>query len=210
MPVGQPEVQIYRNLIELRWQNRDQMTSFLKISALFVLVISITACTKPKVHELRPIEYVTFDSRESFGCRVNGRLFSPKAADSSLMGDCSYRVTYADASRVFQITANRSEADCRYISITITLDSVDFSNVTRYRLGSPGLKKNYAQYSFIRHCSADKVDIFTSDDIFGVVVITRYDPQKKIVRGTFEFSLRAPDGFMYNVSDGVFDRHYKE
>lgn len=176
---------------------------------LFLLVLVFSQCTKPTVHYLRPIPMVTFDSRELFGCRINGEPYSPQAADSASLGSCSYYPTYeGDQGFRFQINGDRHEASCRFFSLGIILDSIELRAGASYVLGSPGVRKNYGKYLLVTECSQPAVELLTSDDVPGIVTITSYDRTKKIIRGVFDFKVKDPDGNLYRISDGVFDRHY--
>ena len=177
---------------------------------LLLVVPVFMRCTKPKIHYLRPIVLATPDSRELFGCRINGNPFSPQATDSASMGSCTNRKVYNNASGYrFEITANRHESACRFFSLSIVLDSVEVRRGQAYALGSPGAKKNYARYSFISDCSQGSKELYTADDLPGIVVITKYDTLKKVVHGTFDFKIKDHLGNIYRISDGIFDRHFK-
>jgi hypothetical protein len=180
---------------------------------LFILCCSallfLTYCTKPTVHYLRPVVLVSPDSREFFGCRINGHPFSPVAPDSSALGSCTYTPYYrGDSGWVFKISGNRHEEDCAHYTVSITLDSVHLEVGKTYHLGSPGPKKNYGSYAFVPGCSRQKVELFSFDERPGIITITKLDRNKKIVTGTFDFRVRDQNGFIFRMSDGAFDRHY--
>lgn len=176
----------------------------------FLVAMSFVHCTKPTIHDLHPIVLFTPESREFFGCRINGKSYSPKAADSASLGSCSYNIAYAgNSGGVFNINGDHHESACRFFSLGITLDSIALENGKTFRLGSPGPKKNYGWYAFYTACSQQMVKIYTSDELEGEVTITRFDPDKRIVTGTFDFRLKDANGNLYRVSDGIFDRHFK-
>jgi hypothetical protein len=177
----------------------------------FLLLIPVfIQCTKPTVHYLRPIALVTPESRELFGCRVNGKPFSPLATDSASLGSCTnYNVYNHTSGFRFEITANRHESACRFFSLSIVLDSVEVRRGQAYALGSPGIKRNYARYTLLSDCSQSSQELYTSDDLPGTLMITRYDTFKKVVHGTFDFKVKDHQGNLYRISDGIFDRHFK-
>src|ERR1700755_890135 len=118
-------------------------------ASLFLLValIPFLQCTKPTIHYLRPIVLVTPDSRELFGCRINGIPYSPQASDSASLRTCYYTQVYSgDSGYVFSITGNRFETACEFFSVTIMLDSSYLRRGKAYRLGTPGAGKNYGAY----------------------------------------------------------------
>lgn len=174
------------------------------------IVLVLCYCTKPKVHYLRDLPRSTFESRETFTCRINGRGFIPKAVDAASKGSCTYRKEYSgDEGHIFEITANQHELSCVFYSISITLDSVELRQGRSYTLGTPGKRKNYASYFFVERCGDDGRRIFTSDDLQAEVFITRIDTAKKLVVGSFDIKIRDSAGITYRMSDGFFDRHYE-
>ena len=176
----------------------------------FLLLLTVVfGCRKPPVHYLRPIANNTRDSREVFGCRINGIPFIPLATDSASMGTCTYRKTYNDGEGfVFRINGDRHESACEFSSITIVLDSIQLAEGMMYPLGSPGNRKNYAIYFIVKECADTGEEIFTTDDLFGYLRVDRINIEKQIVTGTFDFKVRDKNGNLYRMSDGVFDRHY--
>jgi hypothetical protein len=177
----------------------------------YSLALVLAGCTKPKVHNLRPIVMVTAESRELFGCRINGKPFSPMASDSALLGNCTYARTYdGEQGFTFQISGNRQESHCEFASVTITLDSIELKADTVYKLGTPGVRKNFAEYFVIKDCALTGKSLYTSDDLYGELTITRLDTFKKVVNGSFDFKMRDENGNIIRMSDGIFDKHYTE
>lgn len=171
----------------------------------------LSACTKPPVHHLPPLTTFTPESRELFGCRINGKVFNPRAADSSLLGDCEYKPVYAGASgRVLRVHAIRHESECASVIISFTLDSVRLEEGATYFLGTKAAYKHHGAYSVMTGCSTSPVELLTRDGDYGIVTITKFDPDKKVVTGVFDFKVRDALGNVYRISDGVFDRHYSE
>lgn len=175
------------------------------------MLLLFAQCTKPTIHYLRPTILITPDSRELFGCRINGKPFEPLAKDSATMGNCNYtaEVYRGDSGAVFQIKGNRFEQTCGFYTVGITLDSVYLRRGETYILGSPGLKKHYGSYTINTDCSQTAEELFTSDDTPGIITITKFDQNKKVITGTFDFKVKDKNGYVYRMSDGVFDRYYK-
>ncbi len=188
---------------------RNAASPILSLALPAILLICVT-CTKPKVHYLRTVQTVTADSRELFGCRINGWPFSPLATDSSLLGACTYRQKYEGTYGFsFELVSNRHESTCEFSSVTIVLDSIRLIPNAVYRLGTPGDKKNYASYFVASDCGLSGVRIYTADDLYAEVVITRLDRHKQVVNGTFDFRMRDQNGDVVRISDGVFERRYR-
>lgn len=177
---------------------------------LCCLSLLLSDCTKPKVHYLRPLPPSTFESRELFECRVNGRYFRARATDSASLGSTTYFTAYSGEQGFrFEITANMHESSCVFSSITIHLDSIELKQGRSYILGTPGPKKNHATYFYVSGCSQDGKRLFTSDDLFSEVFITRVDFRKKVVLGTFDFRMKDSTGREVRFADGFFDRHFR-
>jgi hypothetical protein len=154
---------------------------------------------------------VTAESRELFGCRINGKPFSPMAPDSALLGSCTYARTYhGEQGFTFQLSGNVHEANCEFASVTITLDSIELEADKVYKLGTAGARKNYAEYFVIKGCGLTGTSLYTSDDLYGELRITRFDSFKKVVNGSFDFKMRDENGNIIRMSDGTFERHYTE
>src|SRR5688500_10076117 len=86
-----------------RFSNKKRLHKGLLL-VYFLVAMSFVQCTKPTIHDLHPVVLFTPESREFFGCRINGKSYSPKAADSASLGRCTYISTYAgNAGGVFNI-----------------------------------------------------------------------------------------------------------
>ena len=179
---------------------------------LFMLGVSVFVsiqCSKSVNYNRPRPGTVTPDSREFFGCIINGHPFNPQANEQVTNGICKYASVYSGNSGwLFQITGELQESPCRSFIVSITLDSVVLEKGKTYTLGSRGARKNYGSYAFITECSQSLVELFTTDDLKGEVTITKVDNVKKIVTGTFEFWVKDANDFIYRISDGIFDRHY--
>jgi hypothetical protein len=180
-----------------------------------VLTISIFpffSCTKT-IHDRRSRATVTPDSREYFGCRVNGADFVSEASTGNVSGSCVYKSAYSDTTiKLFRIMSNNFSVDCAMGTVAITLDSIELKAGETYLLGSPGTGKNYARYSYVLNCSSDLVELSTSDndDLRGKVTIKSIDKKKQVIKGTFFFTLHGNNGEFFQITDGIFDRHFTE
>jgi hypothetical protein len=187
------------------------MKNGLPSSLLMPVVLSLIffACTKPHIHKLTTANTDTPESRELFGCRVNGIVFNPHSIGQTSLGICYYIPVYTgDAGKVFQISGDRQESVCRNFSVSITLDSIQLQEGKTYVLGNNGDQKKFGKYLILKDCTAPPIELFTSDNDPGEITITRFVPEKGIVRGTFAFVVRDDNGNVYRISDGIFDRHF--
>ena len=175
------------------------------------IVFAFTMCTKT-IHDRRSRLTVSPDSREYFGCRVNGEGFVSEARTNNVSGSCSYIPVYDNSANTFEIYSNKFWAGCRSGTVGITLDSIDIEEGKTYSLGSPGRGKFYGSYFYVTGCNQDRVELYTSDndDVKGKITIKKFDPVKKVVTGTFYFTVRGTHGEFFQITGGIFDRHYTE
>lgn len=176
-----------------------------------LLLLFFIACRKT-IHDRRSRVTVSPDSREYFGCRVNGQGFVSEARTNNVSGTCIYVPLTNNSAYTFQIFSNRFWADCKSGTVGITLDSVNIEEGKTYTLGTPGRGKNYGSYFFVTGCNQDRVELYTSDndDTPGKITIKKYDPVKKVITGTFYFTVKGTHGEFFQITGGIFDRHYTE
>lgn len=175
------------------------------LSSLFILLF--TTCTKT-IHDRRSRATVTPESREYFGCRVNGSGFVTEARNNNVSGSCSYVSSYRNTAKTFQIFSNRFHNSCKNSTVGITLDSVELVAGKRYNLGIPGAKANYGTYFLVPDCGQDRIEMNTFGETNNYIIIKSFDPIKKVVTGTFNFTVRDAQGNRYQITDGIFDRHF--
>jgi hypothetical protein len=178
---------------------------FRLLTATLIVIISCS-CTKT-IHDRRPTSTETPESREYFGCIVNGKHYISEARTGNVSGTCTYTATY-DSASTFRIQSSHSLDNCGGGSIEIVLDSVELAEGKSFVLGSPGRGKNYARCSFNTDCSQPTIQVTTSDNTFSVIRIKNFKPEIKVVTATFFFNLVNDDGASFQVADGYFDRHF--
>ena len=180
-------------------------------SLLTVIIIAILSsyCNKT-IHDRRSRLTVTPESREFVGCRVNGVDFVSEASTGNVSGFCTYELTYEmTGGYTFQLFSDKSETICKTSTIGITLDSVELVAGRRYNLGSRGSKKNYGTYMLVPECFNDRIEMNTTDGMDNYIIIQTFDTRKKVVTGTFNFTVSDDQGNTYQITDGIFDRHYQ-
>jgi hypothetical protein len=179
------------------------LLTFIAINLLF------PACTKT-VRDIRARPVTDSpDSREFFACLVNGIGFVSEASTGNVSGSCSYGAKYrGSAGRSFQIVSDYHVSVCKTVTIGVTLDSIELVEGQTYVLGAPGNRKNFGIYLH-SECSQSRVDLFTNDSTQPAhITITRLDTVKRVVTGTFRFVVQDEFGAKYQISDGIFDRHF--
>lgn len=173
--------------------------------ATTVIILSY-GCTKT-IHDRRPTTTNTPEARESFGFNLNGRYFKSEERTGNVSGSCSYTENH-NAGRRFRIQANHSGRNCAANSIEIILDSVDIKEGSRYNFGSPGPGKNYLVVSSVVECNGTPNSFTSSDGNFGYVIITRFQPNKNVISGSFSCIGKNEYGVTFQIADGYFDRHF--
>ncbi len=176
---------------------------------VIIFAVLTSYCTKT-VHDRRSRVTVTPDSREYFGCRVNGGDFVSEASTGNVSGFCSYMIKYEKTGGyTFQLFSDKFETSCKNSTVGITLDCVELVVDKRYDLGSKGEKKNYGTYFLVPDCFNDRIEMNTTEGTNNYVIIKKFDPVKKIVTGIFNFTVSDNQGNTYQITDGIFDRHYQ-
>lgn len=180
--------------------------SHVNLGFVAILMMFFYGCTKT-VHDRRPTTTDTPEARESFGFNLNGRYFKSEERTGNVSGSCSYREKFSSGS-TFRIQANHSARNCASNSIEIILDSVDIKEGTRYAFGTPGPGKNYLVVSSVIECDGSPATFTSSDDNFGYVIITRFQPHKNVISGSFSCIGKNEFGVTFQIADGYFDRHF--
>lgn len=181
--------------------------NLLKVALAPLFILLFTTCTKT-VHDRRSRATVTPESREYFGCRVNGAGFVTEARNNNVSGSCTYVSSYRNTSKTFQILSDRFHSSCSNSTVGITLDSVELVAGKRYNLGVPGEKANYGSYFLVPGCGQDRIQMNTFGETENYIIIKSFDPIKKVVTGTFNFTVKDAQGNRYQITDGIFDRHF--
>ncbi|HUQ67309.1 MAG TPA: hypothetical protein VM101_14195 [Flavitalea sp.] len=175
-----------------------------------MVAVHFLGCTKT-IHDRRSRSTVTPESREYFGCRVNGADFVSEASAGNVSGFCYYQIKYEKtAGRIFQVFSDKFESTCKNSTVGITLDSVDLVEGKRYDLGAKGEKKNYGTFFLVPDCSQDRIELNTTDGMNNYIIIKKFDRDKKVVTGIFNFTVNDEFGHLYQITDGIFDRHFQD
>lgn len=180
--------------------------SFL-LYAIFILIYS--GCTKTVVHRRQSLTTNDPEKKEFFTCRINNVPYTPRGVGQATPGNCKYEFVYSGNSGwSFQLSADRYLTECRNFTVGITLDSVELREGRTYVLGTAGAQKNFGMYFLTTDCSPGKVELFTDDDKPGEITITKFDPDKGTVAGTFSFVVFDANGHAYRITNGIFERHF--
>ena len=162
--------------------------------ALYILALS--GCSKEEVPKdpVDTLPPITQTGENTFACLINGKPFF-----SSKDRRASY--TVADGAYTFGVYGSRrDEIGLR----TVSIQGID---VEPLKEGTYTLKSEMSgNFSGLYGINGGlTLDTGTTDDVPGLLTITRFDLEEFIVSGTFEFSVKDDEGNTLNFTDGRFD-----
>ena len=137
---------------------------------------------------------ITMEGNNTFGCLVNGKIFVSKGRPGNV--GTYAEVQYAQDTIGINIYATNYETDQRFIFSFY--DTPDLFEHKRYYFLHA---QNYSVFYVTQSCDyrIDKL-------IDGWIELNKYDVNRPIISGTFEFTAYNPDcGDTIKVTDGRFD-----
>ena len=174
----------------------DKRTPALLLAAL----LGLSQCKKKDVAPVDQLPPATQTGTNTFGCLVNGQVWTPKGYNGTSNYSVSYdkginggifslqTYRYPDASNIFQSIALD-------VSSNLLVGSYSFQNPQRTR----------AVFNDTGRCywsSADSATIYRR----GTLTISRLDLQAGVISGTFAFTLYKPGCDSIRVTQGRFDK----
>ncbi|RTQ50657.1 hypothetical protein EJV47_08465 [Hymenobacter gummosus] len=170
---------------------------------LYAALLLLTQCSKckddpkPGQDKLPP---VTQEGENTFGCLLNGQVWTPRGND----GFSNYTVDYdpTRAQGTLSIAAARiRSATNDHQTLGLFSDSIQATGT--YRLRTQG-RHGAGMMDVRTGCQYYAVDASTY--CRGRLTLTRLDRQAGIVAGTFEFVLAKPGCDTVRVTEGRFDK----
>lgn len=161
------------------------------VLALCIMCISFS-CQKEKLPK------ATEKGANTFGCKIDGKVFVPKDA-LALPG---LTASYNESSRTLEIYCTEPNTGSKRSVSIIIQDLQTGNNVLDYN--------NRANVYLFERNQPDQY-YETNATTGGVLTITRLDTVANIISGTFSFqaALRPDNSKILNVTDGRFDITYK-
>jgi hypothetical protein len=179
-----------------------KMKQILSITLMPLLMLSMQHCDegqpKPKT-ELEKLPPATQEGKDTFGCLINGKAWYAKTTTNAFsdyqLGSLSIGAKVFEPFQSMGISLLERQGDSPLGTGTYNLISTEpyepwvmfFSSFTCQYGGS----------------SNDKVDT-----INGTMEITRFDKEKYIISGLFEFTLAHNNCDTLKITDGRFDIRY--
>ncbi|MGG8497230.1 DUF6252 family protein [Tenacibaculum sp. TC6] len=185
-----------------------KLTTLLKKKlVLLALVATFTNCSKDDIikpqTELPPI---TQTGENTVGCLVDGKVFLPyqKKPFGVPSTTCYYQFldgTYEFGLSFFNNKQNPSS------NIFIGGNKLEFIEGQTYQLKDE--KNKSSAYAYVSIEGGGIYNYSTTDTITGELTITKLDPTKSIISGTFWFDAeRITDGKIIKIREGRFDMQY--
>jgi hypothetical protein len=165
----------------------------------FLLILLLAQCdrcqeeVKP-VAEIDKLPPITQSGKFTFGCLVNGKAFIAKHSGKMVAIYQQGLIQFGADNIIDKFTEQ--------VYITIP-DLIELYK--SYDLANPTGKARFIRYSpnGNSNCYYD-----FSNTLSGHVIFTRFDQQKYIVSGTFDFTTVVPGCDTIRITDGRFDMEY--
>jgi hypothetical protein len=159
-------------------------------------------CTMPEPDILPP---VTQEGKNTFGCRVNGEVWTPWFQCTVRTGNCKelgFGVSHAD-------TAAQLPLDFT-LSVRRSLVDTVFSAFDMYTGGAKikGTGNVMDSVVLLYFSGSDEYYRFPPGNTSGVFNLTKIDTVNRIIAGTFSFTLYNTRGDSVVVTEGRFDLIY--
>ena len=166
---------------------------------LLAALLGLSQCKKNDPDPVSQLPPATQTGANTFGCLVNGQLWTPKGFDGtsnySINYDASYRKGIINISAYIYGSGDNTRQD-----VIIFSDSL--KSVGTYSLSLP----NHQEALF--HDSKVQGSFYQNEMHYrrGTLTITRLDKQAGIIAGTFAFTLYKPGCDSVRVTQGRFDK----
>ncbi|WP_304067363.1 DUF6252 family protein [Pedobacter glucosidilyticus] len=162
--------------------------------------LSASSCKKDKTG-IDALPAATQEGRNTFGCLVNGEVFSLKRQGLGPLFQCYY-TNYQQEGYYFKLSAY-SDNKGYDKTIVLSSDSLKLEENKIYNLGLPNiLGDTAAEYIYTTP------NFYIVKDKRGQLKITKLDEIKRIISGTFWFDAVNEAGEKVEVREGRFDMKY--
>ena len=178
---------------------------------VFALILLSSNCKKdnqaPQT-ELAKLPPITQIGANTFGCLINGQAFVP-GSNIFLASHKQCNYIFSGGGYYFTILVYNTDNTGLVTQVSIQTDSLLIAQ------GQTLLLKDYtkgnANASYAMITNANGINRYdTNNSVTGQLTITKLDPVKQIVSGTFYFNAVNAAGVMVTVTDGRFDMPYTQ
>jgi hypothetical protein len=168
---------------------------------LLAALLGLSQCKKKDPAPVDQLPPATQTGANTFGCLVNGQVWTPKGSD----GTSNYSISYDSGLNggIFNLQTYRYPDASNYFQ-SIALDVTSNLQVGNYSFRSP--QRTRAVFNDTKtNCYWSSRDSATTYRR-GTLTITRLDRQAGIISGTFDFTLYKPGCDSIRVTQGRFDK----
>ncbi|KAA1241448.1 hypothetical protein F0000_26555 [Aquimarina sp. RZ0] len=182
------------------------MKKFLFLLVLIAITI-ISACSNDDDNN-NPIDQLppaTQSGKQTFACLINGEAFIP-----SQFGQGRPRATYffKDNAYTLGLSGATGGGTNSQLIVVQGLD-VEALEEKQYQLVSQMNQAFSAIYDKGSSGQEGHINAITSETNPGTLIITKFDEERGIVAGTFEFTVLDKEGNEIKITDGRFDLFYE-
>jgi len=169
----------------------------------FLLMLLLAQCDRCKeevkpVSELDKLPPATKQGKFTFGCLINGKAFSETNSGNMI-------AIYQQGFLFFGVDKN-SQGYTIGMDISIP-DPIELNK--KYDLTQiPYYRARFRKYLAGSSSNSPICYYDFANTLSGQVIITRFDRQKFIVSGTFEYTTALPNCDTIRITDGRFDLQY--
>jgi len=180
---------------------------------LFILSFALLSSSCKK-HVIQPVNQLsllppaTQTGANTFGCLVNGQAFVPKNRSILQGPDLQCNYIYTAGGYHLTVAGGNKSSNGNITDIIVGTDSLAIAEGETLHFNtfvSGNAQASYTLYSF-DNTRGDQYA--TNNTVSGQLVITKLDPTKQIVSGTFYFNAVNNKGDSVKVTDGRFDMPY--
>lgn len=171
-----------------------------------------SACKKQsgEQDEISKLPPATQSGAGKFACLLNGKAWIGQTDCIFFLCDPFLEIYFGNSNGGYiAIVASRENAAAKINdSIQIIFDSSDHKLVHELTIHKPLAKPRFVNYKDFSNCG--DYDRYSDSTVIhtGVVNITKYDLQDRIISGTFEFTLTKPGCNPVIVTNGRFDKKF--
>jgi len=184
------------------------------LHSILLILLSFTLLSSScKKHVIQPVNQLsllppaTQTGANTFGCLVNGQAFVPKNR-SILQGpilQCNY--IYTTGGYHLTVAGGNKNSDGSITDIVVGTDSLAVAQGETLTFKTFVTGNAQASYTLFYYTGGEN-DYETNNTVYGQLTITKLDPVKQIVSGTFYFNAVNSAGDTVKITDGRFDMPY--
>lgn len=184
------------------------MKQTIRLFLLPLLCLLLTSsCKKDKVPPLEQLPAATQEGKNTFGCLINGKAFTPQSGGlfNSSPKQCYYQ--YVKGSYYFHVSASNDKGANDILKVMVETQGIKLEEDKTYPLDVERGKDGGAGAHYIiarMHHNA----YMTGPGMAGELTVTHLDEERQIVSGIFWFDAVNKQGEKVQVREGRFDMRY--